>query len=96
MKVEIDIQTTTAIILSVAYLIVFSQIGGSQAFLGVMVYLLLPWLLLLNAEALGEYAFGSPGGRYLSITRGTPQLFVIVIGWIFLVAPAVYYFLMFK
>ena len=96
MKIEIDIQTATAIVLTVAYLIVYSQIGGVQGFLEVMVYLVLPWLLLMNAEELGEYAFGSPGGRYLSITRGTPRLFVIIIGLIFLIAPAVYYFLMFK
>ena len=95
-KVQIDIQTATAILLSLAYLIAFANAAGFQAFLGTLVYLVLPWLLLTNAEALGEYSFGSPGGKYLSITRGTPRLFVIIIGWLFLIAPGVYFILAFR
>ena len=93
--VRTDWPTATAIGLSLVYLVFFAISGGKQAFLGVMVFLVLPWLFLMYPEELGSWSYGIPIGYNPGVNRATPGSFVYILGWIFLLAPAIYYFIVF-
>jgi hypothetical protein len=93
--IKADWRTATAIVLSLLYLAAFAIAGGRQAFLGVLIYLVLPWSFMKYPEELGSWSYGIPVGYNPGVNRTTPGSFVYLLGWIFFFAPAIYYFIVF-